>query len=739
MPECFRWLCLCSVIAMAGCQSAHRKSFSWLPFKSTMGNTAVAAQENPVPSAASSAVNASSGVEIPFANSSPDGGHAVSAAHLDQLLENGIRAVQDNQLDSAKASFESALKVAPDNPTAHHGLAMIADLNSNWSDSEYHYKQALRSRPRDAGLLNDLGYSYLLQNRFHEASRYLNQAIEQNPQHAKSHENLAMLALRQGDYPSAEERLRQIYPGHEINSQLRRIEQQLETLSAPPENNVAALLPEVRGDATFEEVKALAEQQRRASENARLRRSNAHLPARDIPDVTGVRTASHAGQAVETGVQFAENSSPMAAPSHEWPGQIPSAHNRTSPALNPALNNAFASAQPARFAAGFSTQSPQIPAQDSAAGSYAHPGGMGDFPGSHNAAPSFGGMAQQPVTNGMTGQGGATASHPALPQSQLNSSGNSYSAGSPAVRPTGAIVAMHAGHSATQNSANAVNNTQAQFSAPAAVVGNPQMAALGAGNNMPASAIAGSSSGYFPGAASGGANQTAVNSNFPLAGLNAGPGVLFPVDTTGSVNGQQFQFQPNGMISSTQYQPAAATHGGSQTGMLPSGGEQSGNFAAVNNQQIPHPAAAQYSHPTSTHGAMFPQTPTELPVQQLAASVSSGAAGSGAYWGGGSSSAGIDPRMQQPHLTAIGGMAQPAPQTPEGIGVSSSQNAANAAGQFYESAGGVTNAGQMPPVMAPNPLEAYDRQLQDLNSEYSQSLQQLGRHASQIQPVQARY
>ena len=251
MPECFRWLCLCSVIAMAGCQSAHRKSFSWLPFKSTTGNSAVAALENPVPSASSSNAIPSSSAEIPFANSSQDGRNAVSAAHLDELVESGIRAVQDNQLDAAKASFESALKLDANNPTAHHGLAMIADLNSNWSDSEYHYKQALRSRPRDAGLLNDLGYSYLLQNRFHEAFRYLNQAIEQNPQHTKSHENLAMLALRDGDYASAEERLRQIYPQHEIDSQMRRIEQQLSSISALPESNAVALISEVRGDATF--------------------------------------------------------------------------------------------------------------------------------------------------------------------------------------------------------------------------------------------------------------------------------------------------------------------------------------------------------------------------------------------------------------------------------------------------------------------------------------------------------
>jgi Flp pilus assembly protein TadD len=128
----------------------------------------------------------------------------VAEEQVDRLLADGQAALQEERFDDARLAYNEVLSASPDNATAHHGLAMAADLTEQWADAEYHYRQALRIRPRDANLLCDIGYSYLLQNRYAEAARYLNHAIEVNPQHESAQMNLALLDLRQGNREAAE-------------------------------------------------------------------------------------------------------------------------------------------------------------------------------------------------------------------------------------------------------------------------------------------------------------------------------------------------------------------------------------------------------------------------------------------------------------------------------------------------------------------------------------------------------
>ena len=126
-------------------------------------------------------------------------------------LPKGSAGLQENRIPEARRAYNEVLQFLPDDPTAHHGLAMAADLTENWAEAEDHYRQALRSRPRDANLLCDIGYSYLLQNRYSEAASYLAQAVQINPNHENAHANLALLDVRQGNREAARERLTQRY------------------------------------------------------------------------------------------------------------------------------------------------------------------------------------------------------------------------------------------------------------------------------------------------------------------------------------------------------------------------------------------------------------------------------------------------------------------------------------------------------------------------------------------------
>ncbi len=143
------------------------------------------------------------------ADAEPENADAELAAveRHSRLIRDAQTALRADNLEEARRLYRDVLNEAPDHPDAHHGLAMAADLDEDWGDAEYHYKQALRIRPKDAVLLSDIGYSYVLQNRYAEATRYLNQAIELQPGYERAHMNLALLDLRQGNRAAAEQRL----------------------------------------------------------------------------------------------------------------------------------------------------------------------------------------------------------------------------------------------------------------------------------------------------------------------------------------------------------------------------------------------------------------------------------------------------------------------------------------------------------------------------------------------------
>lgn len=134
----------------------------------------------------------------------------VAESRVDDLLAEGQRALQENRMPEARQAYQEVLQLIPDDPTAHHGVAMVADLTGQWAEADDHYRQALQSRPRDANLLCDMGYSYLLQNRYSEASSYLSQAIQVNPNHEYALQS-GLVGSAAGNREAARQRLMQRY------------------------------------------------------------------------------------------------------------------------------------------------------------------------------------------------------------------------------------------------------------------------------------------------------------------------------------------------------------------------------------------------------------------------------------------------------------------------------------------------------------------------------------------------
>ncbi len=242
---------------------------------------------------------------------SPDPTTPVAEEQVERLLTQGQQALQDDRLDDAKLAYAEVLQSSPDNATAHHGMAMAADLSQQWAEAEYHYRQALRVRPRDANLLCDIGYSYLLQNRYSEASRYLNHAVEINPQHESAQMNLALLDLRQGNRAAASNRITARFG---VSAEAAQVLTQLES-QAQAGVQTASFKTETTNvippNATFEQVQELARLERVEAEKRRA--------TQGIPEVQGQIGAANM-TAVSPGPPIAGNS-PQPLMNHEQPNQ----------------------------------------------------------------------------------------------------------------------------------------------------------------------------------------------------------------------------------------------------------------------------------------------------------------------------------------------------------------------------------------------------------------------------------
>ena len=232
-------------LMFAGCQVAH-DSLPWFG-----ANDPVYTEQQLASMAPSGPVLADNTATQPTANNpistvSATTTTPASNTQVEQLVQSGRATIQQANnnpvmLQQARGLFEQALQLNPQHGAANQGLAIVADLQKDWPTAEAHYKQALSQNPQDPDLLNDLGYSYLLQNRFHESMQYLNQALQVSPRHERAHINLAMLSLKSGDITGATNRLATIYPQQEVQTTLAQLQNELAktatTIAASPQTS----------------------------------------------------------------------------------------------------------------------------------------------------------------------------------------------------------------------------------------------------------------------------------------------------------------------------------------------------------------------------------------------------------------------------------------------------------------------------------------------------------------------
>jgi Flp pilus assembly protein TadD len=79
-----------------------------------------------------------------------------------------------------------------------HRLGVLYDRNGNQARALVEFQKALKAHPKDADLLNDLGYSYYNRGQWQDAERYLRQAVAAVPTHKRAWTNLGMTLAQQG-------------------------------------------------------------------------------------------------------------------------------------------------------------------------------------------------------------------------------------------------------------------------------------------------------------------------------------------------------------------------------------------------------------------------------------------------------------------------------------------------------------------------------------------------------------
>jgi len=186
---------------LAGCQSAPWKTALGSKFRGDNSSRAGDQDETDgVRLISGNNRNRSGGFRLRGSNDD-DGGQ--DGGDLRDVLRRGHRAEKDGQVRQAKRFYRQALDIAPEDPLAHHRLAIIADSEREYRTAEEHYRAALSVKGNDPNLLSDLGYSFLLQNRSDESKYYLQQALKADPLHVRALNNLGLLHARQGDYDGA--------------------------------------------------------------------------------------------------------------------------------------------------------------------------------------------------------------------------------------------------------------------------------------------------------------------------------------------------------------------------------------------------------------------------------------------------------------------------------------------------------------------------------------------------------
>jgi Tfp pilus assembly protein PilF len=103
-----------------------------------------------------------------------------------------------NLPEEAAAAYREAVKQDPSRADAVARLAVLCDLQGNFTESAPLHRQALAAQPANADLYCNYGYSFYLQGNWPEAEAALRQAVALAPDHSRALNNLGLVLTHTG-------------------------------------------------------------------------------------------------------------------------------------------------------------------------------------------------------------------------------------------------------------------------------------------------------------------------------------------------------------------------------------------------------------------------------------------------------------------------------------------------------------------------------------------------------------
>lgn len=139
------------------------------------------------------------------------------------------------QTAQAQEIYRELLKIRDYVPDAYYGLGLIS-AKTDLRTAIWQLQQAVRLRPANSDMRNDLGYALMLSKRYPEALNELATAVEleAGSGSAKARNNLLLLMLVTGDEPAVRRLVNESGMSQDALAGMRRRAQNLMSPAAPP-------------------------------------------------------------------------------------------------------------------------------------------------------------------------------------------------------------------------------------------------------------------------------------------------------------------------------------------------------------------------------------------------------------------------------------------------------------------------------------------------------------------------
>jgi tetratricopeptide (TPR) repeat protein len=129
----------------------------------------------------------------------------------------GQVAEQSGDKEKARAFYEKALSIGPNNANALAAFGRFEDRQGRLDAAASFYRQALQADPQHAGAHNDLGLCYARQGQYPQALELVRQAARLNPERPIYRNNVARVLVEMGRSQEALAELAAVFPPEEAH------------------------------------------------------------------------------------------------------------------------------------------------------------------------------------------------------------------------------------------------------------------------------------------------------------------------------------------------------------------------------------------------------------------------------------------------------------------------------------------------------------------------------------------